>query len=336
MKKHFYASMVILIFISADLAIAQPGYHTAKEILSQDIKHPGATTRLYYDTLIPSSQDSLGFGLCGDTLKIYKLNLPAHGYIGGNNSNGDKEIMQKFGVSGSGGVYTILALFGKKSNAINVNVVAKMYSVDPLTHGPDSFMAVTDPLTMADIDTNSFSGLFTTFPFPGVIYMADSFFASIELPTATGDTIAVYMTPQNCYSGNQQAYVMKSNSTFIPLNNGAGSYGLNADYWIWPVFIPDSSIGNSAITLRDLSLFRAFPNPVDNSVILNFAISAPSNMWVDFVDASGRIIKTTELGFQLSGKHSIATDVSMLPTGTYFYSIATTNERLFSRVVVVH
>lgn len=336
MKKHLYTAIIISILCCTDSAIAQQSFYSVKEILSKDISRVASNSRLYYDTLIPSSQDTLGFGLCGDTLKIYKLNQPAQGYIGGNNSNGDKEIMQKFGVSGSGGVYTILALFGKKTNAINVNVVAKMYSVDPLTHGPDSFMAVTDPLTMADIDTNSFSGLFTTFPFPGVIYTADSFFASIELPTATGDTIAVYMTPQNCYSGKQQAYIMKSNGTFMPLNGGTGSYGLNADYWIWPVFIPDSSVGNSAITLRDLSLYRAFPNPADNSVTVNFTINNPSDVWIDFVDATGKIISSQDFGFQLSGKHSMTIDVSKLSTGIYFYSIVTPNERLFSRIEVVH
>ena len=335
MKKHIYTLAFLFISVFSIQVSAQQEFHSVKEISSLDIQRPAPSTRLFYDTLIPSSQDSLGFGFCGDTLKIIELNLPAHGFIGGNNSNGDKEIMQKFGVSGSGGVYTILALFGKKTNTTNCNVIAKMYSVDPITHGPDTFMAVTDPLTMADIDTNSFSGLFTTFPYPGVIYTADSFFAAIELPTTTGDTIAVYMTPQNCFSGNQQSYLMKSNGTFHALGE-TGTYSLNADYWIWPVFIPDSSVGNSAISLRDLSLYRAFPNPASNSVTVNFSNNSPTEVWIDFVDELGRIVQTTKLGFQLSGIHAINLDVSKLPSANYYYSIATPNERLFSRISVTH
>ena len=112
MKKHIYTLLIFCISIVSFTASAQVEFHSVKEISSHDIQRPAPNTRLFYDTLIPASQDSLGYGFCGDTLKIYKLNLPAHGYIGGNNSNGDKEIMQKFGVTGSGGVYTILGLFG--------------------------------------------------------------------------------------------------------------------------------------------------------------------------------------------------------------------------------
>lgn len=335
MKKHIYRLLFICISTLSFTVSAQVEFHSVKEISARDIQQPAAVTRLFYDTLTPSSQDSLGFGFCGDTLKIYELNLPAHGYIGGNNSNGDKEIMQKFGVTGSGGVYTILALFGKKSNTTNALITAKMYSVDPLTHGPDSFMQVTDPLTLADIDTNSFSGLFTTFPYPGVIYCNDSFFAAIELPTTQGDTIAVYMTPQNCYSGDQQAYVLKSNGNFVALGSSAG-YSLNADYWIWPVFIPDSSVGNSAISLRDLSLFRAYPNPAVNSVSVNFSIRNFADVWIDFVDDLGRIVKTVKSGNQLPGMHSINVDISDLPSANYYYSIVTPHERLFSRISVMH
>lgn len=336
MKKHIYIFTVIMIFAFGKNIWAQQGYHIERKISVKDIQRPSANTRLYYDTLIPGSQDSLGYGFCGDTALIVKLNSPASGYIGGNNSNGDKEILQKFGVSGSGGVYTILALCGKKTNTNNSLMIAKVYSVDPITHAPDSFMAETDPIMFADIDTVFSHLFFATFPFPGVIYTADSFFASIELPTGAGDTLAVYMTPQNCYSGYQQAFVMKSNGNFSPLNGGVGTYGLNSDFWIWPVFIPDSSAGNSAISLRDLSLFRAFPNPCSNSITVNFSNNNPSDVWVDFVDELGRIVKTIELGFQLSGIHSVSIDVSNLPTANYYYSVSTSNERLFSQISVIH
>ncbi len=338
MKKYIFSFIFILVSAMGFNTLAQQGYHIERKISATDILKPSSNSRLFYDTLKPASQDTLGLGFCGDTALIVKLNSPAQGYIGGNNSNGDKEILQKFGVSIGGGVYTILALCGKKTNTSNSLMKAKMYAVDPITHGPGAFIYETDPIGFADVDTSYLHFFFSTFPFPGVIQVFgnDSFFASIELPTGTGDTLAVWMTPQNCYSGNQQAYVMKSDGTFLPLNGGTGTYGLNSDFWIWPVFIPDSSAGNSAISLRDLSLFRAFPNPGSNSITVNFSNNNPSVVWVDFVDDLGRMVSTVGLGFQLSGKHSINVDVSHLPAANYYYSIATPNERLFSRICVIH
>ncbi len=333
MKKHIYIFIILSVSFLNFNAFAQQGFHSVKEISASSILRPHNTERIFYDTLIPGSQDSLGFGFCGDTLKIFKLNSPAQGYIGGNNSNGDKEIMQKFGVSGSGGVYTILALFGKKANLTNGSMIAKMYSVEPVTHAPDTMVAYTDPVSMTDIDTNSFSGLFTTFPFPGVIYTNDSFFAAIELPAVSGDTAAVYLTPHNCYSGKQLAYVLKSNGNFLPLG-GVGTYGINADYWIWPVFIPDSSVGNSAISLRDLSLFRAYPNPASDFLNVKFSIRKPAQVKVDFVNELGQVVSNIDLGFQLSGVHTCNMNISHLPAGYYYYSISTQQERLFSKICI--
>lgn len=333
--KYFYIPTFCFLLLLNFNSQAQQEFHTFKEASALDIQRPPANDRIFYDTLMSSSQDSIGFGLCSDSLKIYQLNNPATGYIGGNNSQGDKEIMQKFGVTVSGGVYTILGMFGHKTITTGSSMVAKLYSVDPVTHGPDSLIYFTDPVNLSDVNTtNPF--FFTTFPFPGVIQQTDSFFASIELPTGAGDTMAVYMTPQNCYSGKQQSYIMKQNGTFQALNGGAGSYGLNADFWIWAVFIPDSSVGNSAITLRDLSLFRAYPNPASNNVSVNFSINNPTKVWIDFVNEAGQLVETKNLGFQLSGKHSINVDVSNLPSADYYYSITTEHDRLFSRICIAH
>ncbi|MEI7801062.1 MAG: hypothetical protein WCI97_00280 [Bacteroidota bacterium] len=335
--KYFYITTICFLLLLNFKSQAQQEFHTYKEASALDIQRPPANDRIFYDTLMPSSQDSIGFGLCSDSLKIYQLNNPATGYIGGNNSHGDKEIMQKFGVTVGGGVYTILGMFGHKTITTGSSMVAKLYSVDPVTHGPDSLIYFTDPVNLSDVNTtNPF--FFTTFPFPGVIQQTDSFFASIELPTGTGDTMAVYMTPQNCYSGYQQAYIMKQNGSFQALNGGAGSYGLNADFWIWAVFIPDSSVGNSnsAISFHDLSLFRAFPNPATNNLSVNFSMKNPTPVWVDFVNELGEIVATKNLGFLLTGIHSINLDVSDLPPANYYYAIATPQERLFSKVCIVH
>ena len=337
MKKHIYIFVILSVSLLKFNAFAQQGIHETKEISAYDVLTPSTHYRLFYDTLKPGSLDSIGFGLCGDTTIINKLSAPAQGYIGGNNSNGDLEVMQKFGVSVSGGLYTIMAKIGRKANTTGAGIIAKMYSIDPVTHGPDSLMAYTDPVLLADIDTVFSHDWFTTFPFAGVIYTTDSFFASIELPSQNGDTIAIYMTQANCFGGNQQAYVKKANGTFMPLNNGGtGSYNLNSDFMIYAVFIPDSSVGNGSITMNDLSLFKAYPNPTTNSVNLNFSILNSTNATVDFVNELGQTTKTIDIGFLSSGIHSINVDVSNLPSGYYYYSVSTEETRLFSRICVMH
>ena len=90
MKKYNYTFLILLFTILTFKVSAQQGYHVYKEALAKDIQRPTNNERIFYDTLKPASEDSLNFGFCGDTIKIYELNNPGFGYIGGNNSHGDK------------------------------------------------------------------------------------------------------------------------------------------------------------------------------------------------------------------------------------------------------
>lgn len=332
MNKNLYT---LFFFAVCTLSVsAQQATTIVKQINESDINFPPAEVRVFYDSLAPGSQQNLGFGGCGDTMNIYQLASPGHGYVGGNNSNGDLEIMQKFGVDGSGGVYTILGFFGKKSNTSNGAITGRVYEINDTTHGPGTLLFETDPTLLADVDT--LWDIFSSFQFPGQIQVYDSFFVSIVLPTAAGDSVAVYMTPHNCISGYQQSYVKRANGTFAPLNGGAGTYGFSSDFWIWAVFIPDSSIGiNSAISSNGLKLYRAYPNPSSQSVNMNFALDNANDVRIEFISTEGKTVKSVSLGMLSAGIHSKDILISDLPAGNYIYSIITPQQRLFSMVSVV-
>lgn len=162
------------------------------------------------------------------------------GYVSGNNSYGDLEKAQKF--RGVGGnlkiVSSILILANNKTGTTGLTKM-KIYSVNPLTGGPQNLLATSFPVSLNNVDT---SGGLTQYTFPNPVIVPDDFFASLVLPTTTGDTIAVATTDfSSCLTNDTLAWEMWSDGTWYSFWDISG-WGFNLDLFIFPIVCDPSSV----------------------------------------------------------------------------------------------
>jgi WD40 repeat protein len=61
-----------------------------------------------------------------------------------------------------------------------------------------------------------------------------------------------------------------------------------------------------------------YPNPTDNTIILNLKLNRPCNLNFNIINNRGKVLKSFDNGFFDIGKHDILLDISFLPRGSYF------------------
>ena len=78
---------------------------------------------------------------------------------------------------------------------------------------------------------------------------------------------------------------------------------------------------NSSIQ-QQLKLVKAYPNPFNSSININFNITNQSNIQISIFDLNGRLISNNNLGIRRAGNQSIHWSPShAISSGTYLYRI---------------
>jgi hypothetical protein len=66
---------------------------------------------------------------------------------------------------------------------------------------------------------------------------------------------------------------------------------------------------------------RTGQNPFNNSLEINYAVNAASDVSVNAFSTEGKLIATLASGPQDAGQYSVSWDASDIPSGTYFIRI---------------
>lgn len=106
------------------------------------------------------------------------------------------------------------------------------------------------------------------------------------------------------------------------------------DIWKWEPIgssVKDAVTGESRLILHEIR-----PNPAHDRLEIPFRLSRPGNVVVSFVDLKGNPIgeKTEEV--YREGEHVITMNMEMLPTGTYFVVLTTSEGQQMRPVQVLH
>lgn len=291
-------------------------------------------SRNYYDTLFPTNVVAPGAGCNFIYYYTYQT-----GYVVGNNPKGDKQKLEKYGMfqSEPGVNYCdeVMVYFRKKKQSSNPgNVVAIVYDVNPITHGPGNELYVSDPLNLANIDTTI--GNLTTFIFPFAIQVPnDSLFVGFEMQLNNGDFLGAASTKDGCYSGKQMAWEQRSDNSYHAFNeNSSSDWGLNIDLWIFPVVeLPGTGTGKS-ITSGSLQLFDPFPQPADQLINFNYSVASATPVTIKIYDNLGKLLETKNENMVTPGKHLFQLDVSKFTSGMYHFEIDSNDGTLITKFVV--
>ncbi|MDG2226111.1 MAG: T9SS type A sorting domain-containing protein [Flavobacteriales bacterium] len=96
----------------------------------------------------------------------------------------------------------------------------------------------------------------------------------------------------------------------------------------------DPSIGIEEVSQTGDILGQNMPNPFDNNSTINFELKNTSDVQFEFVDMTGKIVKTMDLGTLVNGPHSIQVDATEFASGVYYYSLVSEGSKITSKMIV--
>jgi hypothetical protein len=164
--------------------------------------------------------------------------------------------------------------------------------------------------------------------------------ANITLPLFTYPSLtagSTYLVMVGCYS---EFYYGTSGfspdqTSFITYGGwgGTGSqYYTNGTPMVRMNF--DPSIGIEEVSQTGAVLGQNMPNPFDNNSTINFELTNTSDVQFEFVDMTGKIVKTMDLGTLVNGTHSIQVDATEFASGLYYYSLVSEGSKITSKMIV--
>lgn len=164
--------------------------------------------------------------------------------------------------------------------------------------------------------------------------------ANITLPLFTYPSLtagSTYLVVVGCYS--EFFYGVSGSSpdqtSFIMYGGVGGSgsqYYTNNTPMVRMNF--DPSLAIAEVSQTGAVLGQNMPNPFDNNSTINFELTNTSDVQFEFVDMTGKIVKTMDLGTLTNGAHSIQVNATEFASGVYYYSLVSEGSKITSKMVV--
>lgn len=280
------------------------------------------------DTLFPLSFYTLP---CASDHVVYQSNNG--GYVLGNNGWGDLAKAQKFhNFDGMAGVTEFLVWFGGKSITNPVNEITVTIHAADQGNGPGSQIAESRPLALGLIDT---TGGPTVFTFASPIYLSDSFFVSVNLPTTAGDTVGIVSSEAPCALGDN-LWEKFENGDWHSFMDSL-SWGLAMDMVAAPV-MEFFATGQDEILAdwEGLKLYGLAPNPALERTELRVGLANTAEIKVSLLDLQGRAVRDFEFGSLSAGNHQLPLEIQGLQSGTYLYVVQAGDQRLAGKLNILH
>lgn len=164
--------------------------------------------------------------------------------------------------------------------------------------------------------------------------------ANITLPLFTYPNLtagSTYLVMVGCYSEfyygtsgfspDQTSFI-----TYGGWGGTGGQYYTNGTPMVRLNF--DPSLAIAEVSETGAILGQNMPNPFDNNSTINFELANTSDVQFEFVDMTGKIVKTMDLGTLANGPHSIQVDATDFASGVYYYSLVSEGSKITSKMIV--
>lgn len=114
--------------------------------------------------------------------------------------------------------------------------------------------------------------------------------------------------------------------------NGGSWFGLTSELALELNFDPVASVEEN--TELNLSVSQNVPNPFNGQTVVSYNLNEASNVSIQVMDVTGKVVSTMNEGTQASGAHNVTIDGSTLAVGTYFYTLTAGTYQVTKRMVV--
>ena len=86
--------------------------------------------------------------------------------------------------------------------------------------------------------------------------------------------------------------------------------------------------------LGKLNVSQNVPNPFNGETVITYNLNEASNVSLQIMDVTGKVISTINEGTQAAGAHNVSVDGASLAVGTYFYTLTAGTYQVTKRMVV--
>ncbi|MDG1915169.1 MAG: T9SS type A sorting domain-containing protein [Crocinitomix sp.] len=132
------------------------------------------------------------------------------------------------------------------------------------------------------------------------------------------------------YTGTARRHNATEPSVWINGMYGTGSHRWNT--WIAEIHA-DYSVGiNENTADENLTIY---PNPVDNTFILNFDVTEDAPVEVKIIGLDGRLVKHLYTGTAFVGENKFAFNKANLASGTYFVQIQSDDKQIANEKIII-
>ena len=282
----------------------------------QNQNTPSPLLRNVIDTILPKSFIPANQGGLGCFTGIY---FSDSGFVSGNNAYGDWEKAEFYdlslmGYADTGAIQSVLVKFAYKTqNASPEDVVVKIYGVDTTGFEPFTLLGTSEPLNLSSISTN---GGYAFFLFDTPVAVSDSFFVSVELPRAPGDTLVILSTADDCVENSGWSWEQWDNGTWHSILD---SWIRDIDLAIFPVIdLPF----NSGIESLDKNLqVNIYPNPATNFVVVHLSDDNPAPVSIRIINLEGRVVRQFYIPDKSLSNNSITLPLGRIDPSLYFCEV---------------
>jgi hypothetical protein len=167
------------------------------------------------------------------------------------------------------------------------------------------------------------SGLYTTGSISGVIQIRSTL---QDEPHQSSNA--------RCYVKlSSTGYTWETVATAWNVNPATGV--TNSNLLIFPVV---SGSYNTAITetqeINGIKLTQSYPNPSTDFTKIEYQIPETSDVKIDLIDMTGKVVMHLNEGIKTAGKHEVSLKVTGIAAGSYFYSLSAGDRRLTKELII--
>lgn len=117
-----------------------------------------------------------------------------------------------------------------------------------------------------------------------------------------------------------------SGGAYIIANCANGS-----NYYLMPALLPGAISSSKNIESNSLNM-QCYPNPASNNVTLSYSIKEVSNVRIEMLDISGRMVKVFDLKMQKPGDYTVNINTEGIISGTYIYRLSTSSHTISKKI----
>jgi hypothetical protein len=98
--------------------------------------------------------------------------------------------------------------------------------------------------------------------------------------------------------------------------------------------IYSSGIGIDETSTNNFSIGQNIPNPFGANAVINYELKKAGNVSIEFVDLTGKLVRSINNGTQAAGNYSVQIDANDFAEGIYFYTFTVGTEKVTKRMTV--